>query len=222
MYTEILSILAQAPQPAQLVAVSKTKPDTAIMALYEQGQRVFGENYVQELVDKQRVLPPDIAWHFIGHLQSNKVKYIAPFVSLIHGVDSEKVLLEIHKQGLKNNRVIDCLLQFHIAQEATKFGWDLSSAQAFLSSEAAQGLSHVRICGVMGMATFTDDKVQVRAEFRELKLIFDTLKSTFFAENPAFQHISMGMSDDFQIALEEGATLVRIGSLLFGKRNYSN
>lgn len=219
MYDAILATLAHAPQPAQLVAVSKTKPDAAIQALYDQGQRVFGENYVQELVDKQQRLPADIQWHFIGHLQSNKVKYIAPFVALIHGVDSDKLLLNIQKQAQKQGRVIDCLLQFHIADEATKFGWALEEAQTFLRSDAAAQLTHVRICGVMGMATFTDDKAQVRAEFKHLKIIFDSLKTHFFADSPDFKHISMGMSDDYTIALEEGATLVRIGSLLFGKRD---
>ncbi len=206
------------PAGARLVAVSKTKPNEQILALYEIGQRIFGENYVQEFVEKQASLPKDIEWHFIGHLQSNKVKYIAPFVEMIHAVDSEKLLLEIDKQAAKNNRVIKCLLQFHIAKEESKFGFDLSEVDDFLPKIGGGKLSHISICGVMGMATFTDDKAQVRAEFQQLKHIFDTLKSRYFVDNESFTEISMGMSDDYEIAVAEGSTLVRIGSLLFGKR----
>lgn len=205
-----------------LVAVSKTKPNEAILRLYEQGQRIFGENRVQELVQKYETLPKDIQWHLIGHLQTNKVKYIAPFVQLIHSVDSLKLLQEINKQAAKNDRTIDCLLQMHIADEATKFG--LSEAEAFdlLSAEAYSNMQHIRIVGVMGMATFTDDSTQVRNEFKQLKYIFNQLKQKYFAEKDYFREISMGMSGDYRIAIEEGSTMVRIGSLLFGNRWLGN
>lgn len=201
-----------------LVAVSKTKPQSAILELYEEGQRVFGENRVQELVDKQDALPKDIQWHMIGHLQTNKVKYIAPFVHLIHSVDSPKILKEINKQAVKNDRTIDCLIQFHIAEEDSKYGFDLDEAMTFLKSPEFQGLQNVRIVGVMGMATFTEDENQVRNEFRSLKEIFDLIKKAFFEEVDSFKEISMGMSGDYKIAMEEGSTMVRIGSLLFGAR----
>lgn len=204
---------------AQLVAVSKTKPNTAIMDLYNQGQRIFGENRVQELVDKQASLPTDIEWHMIGHLQSKKVKYIAPFVQMIHAVDSLKLLKEINKRAQQNDRVIDVLLQFHIAEEESKFGFDLSEAEQLLSSTDFKDLKHCRICGVMGMATFTQDMSQVKSEFQKLKSYFEALKNQYFLENEAFKEISMGMSGDYKIALEEGSTMVRIGSLLFGSRN---
>ncbi|MBL7815435.1 MAG: YggS family pyridoxal phosphate-dependent enzyme [Saprospiraceae bacterium] len=206
------------PTQTQLVAVSKTKPNEAILNLYDQGQRAFGENYVQELVEKQATLPNDILWHFIGHLQSNKVKYIAPFVTMIHSVDSFKLLQEINKQAAKHNRVIKVLLQFHIAEEESKFGFDTEGVQQVVQELAQAHLNHVEICGVMGMATFTDDKTQVRREFQHLKSIFDNLKYNYFAQNPSFTQISMGMSDDYKMAIEEGSTMVRIGSLLFGKR----
>ena len=201
-----------------LVAVSKTKPQSAILELYEEGQRVFGENRVQELVDKQDALPKDIQWHMIGHLQTNKVKYIAPFVHLIHSVDSPKILKEINKQAVKNDRTIDCLIQFHIAEEDSKYGFGLDEAMTFLKSPEFQGLQNVRIVGVMGMATFTEDENQVRNEFRSLKEIFDLIKKAFFEEVDSFKEISMGMSGDYKIAMEEGSTMVRIGSLLFGAR----
>jgi PLP dependent protein len=203
---------------AQLVAVSKFKPKEAIEALYAQGQRHFGENYVQEIVEKQPQLPEDICWHFIGHLQSNKVKYIAPFVHLIHTLDGVSLLKEINKQALKNERVIDCLLQFKINDEGTKFGLDESEIEAFFASSEYQNATNVRIVGVMGMTTFTDDKSQVRRELQHLKRIFDNLKLTQYADNHDFKTISMGMSDDYIMALEEGSTMVRIGSLLFGAR----
>lgn len=218
MYQEILNEL-QSTQ-TKLVAVSKTKPKEAILELYEQGQRDFGENKAQELTPKYETLPKDIRWHMIGHLQTNKVKYIAPFVHLIHSVDSQKVLKEINKEARKNERVIDCLLQFKIAQEDTKYGFDLPEAEAMLQSEAFQNYEHVRITGVMGMATFTDDEAQVRREFQKLREIFNVLKNKYFADEPAFKEISMGMSDDYKIAIEEGSTMVRIGTLLFGKRSY--
>ncbi len=204
----------------KLIAVSKTKPNEAVLELYNQGHRAFGENYVQELVDKQATLPTDIDWHFIGHLQSNKVKYIAPFVAMIHAVDSLKLLHEINKQAIRNERIIKVLLQFHIAEEASKFGFDTEGVKKLAEELADATLTHIEICGVMGMATFTDDKVQVKREFQELKHIFDNIKNTYFADNQSFTEISMGMSDDYKMAIEEGSTMVRIGSLLFGKRNY--
>ena len=217
MLTKILTDLL--PYHATLVAVSKTKSNEAILNLYNQGIRIFGENYVQELTAKQESLPKDIQWHFIGHLQTNKIKFIAPYISMIHSVDSLKMLEEIDKQGKRSGRVIDCLLQFHIAQEETKFGLDRLEADEILASSKFQSLHAVRVCGVMGMATFTENKEQVRKEFRSLKDTFDYLKSIYFPEALDFKHISMGMSDDYLMALEEGSTMVRIGSLLFGKRS---
>jgi PLP dependent protein len=216
MLQEILAELSTAE--AQLVAVSKKKSNASILELYAQGQRVFGENYVQELVEKHPSLPQDIQWHFIGHLQTNKVKFIASFVTMIHSVDSVKMLQEVDKQASKYKRVIDVLLQFHIADEDTKFGLDKETAIEVLSNPVLQILHNVRICGVMGMATFTEDKIQVRQEFQQLKEWFDFLKNQYFKDVDYFNTISMGMSDDYRIALEEGSTMVRIGSLLFGKR----
>lgn len=205
-----------------LVAVSKTKPVEDIIALYELGQRDFGENYVQELVDKQAQLPNDISWHFIGHLQSNKVKYIATFVHLIHGVDSFKLLKEINKEAAKNNRVIDVLLQVHIAQEETKFGLDEEELKSVYnrSADGLDLLKNVRICGLMGMASFSDDVEKVRGEFRYLKSLIDWYADLPIA-NSQLSILSMGMSGDYQLAIEEGSTMVRIGSLLFGARNYA-
>ena len=200
-----------------LVAVSKTNPNEAIMEAYEAGQRVFGENKVQEMVQKWEELPKDIEWHMIGHLQRNKVKYIAEFVSLIHGVDSLKLLQEIDKQAQKHNRVIPCLLQMHIAEEDTKFGLDTSELNALLASEGFKALEHVKITGLMGMATFTSNKNQVRKEFAQLKSIFNGLKQKL----SHISILSMGMSGDYHIAVEEGSTMVRIGSSIFGTRNYS-
>jgi hypothetical protein len=204
---------------ATLVAVSKTKPVTDIQALYDLGHRDFGENYVQELVEKQALLPKDIRWHFIGHLQSNKVKYIAPFVHLIHGVDSMKLLQTIHKQGAANQRRIPVLLQVHIAQEETKFGLDAMELRQILQDPSLQnGMDHVQISGLMGMASFSDDRELVRGEFRKLKALFDAVKQAFFSKDDAFSVLSMGMSADYQMALEEGSTMIRVGSLLFGSR----
>ena len=205
-----------------LVAVSKTKPVEDILALYELGQRDFGENYVQELVDKQAQLPKDIRWHFIGHLQSNKVKYIAPFVQLIHGVDSLKLLKEINKEAAKNNRVIDVLLQVHIAQEETKFGLNEEELKNIYNKNAdgLGELKNVRICGFMGMASFSDDLEKVRSEFTYLISLFDWFADLSIA-NCQLSILSMGMSGDYKIAVEEGSTMVRIGSLLFGARNYA-
>ena len=199
-----------------LVAVSKTKPNEAIQSLYNAGQRIFGENRVQELVAKQEALPKDIQWHCIGHLQRNKVKYIAPFVALIHSIDSIELLKEVNKQAKKNNRTISILLQFHIAKEESKFGLNLKEAKVILESKFT--FEHITFAGVMGMATFTSDEEQVKLEFQSLKAIFDSLKSDYFDTDSNFKEISMGMSGDYQLALAEGSTMVRIGSLLFGSR----
>lgn len=206
------------PEDVTLVAVSKTKPNEDLMEAYNSGQRILGENRAQELVDKAEALPKDIEWHMIGHLQRNKVKYIAPFVSLIHGVDSPRLLKEINKQAKKNERVIDVLLQFHIAKEETKFGFDFDEAKELLESPDFPKLEHINIKGVMGMATFTEDKEKVRDEFRTLNNYFLVLKSNFFKFNEDFRIISMGMSNDYQIAIEEGSNMIRIGSSIFGAR----
>ena len=216
MLKKILSELA--PTKTKLIAVSKTKPNEAIQKMYDDGQRIFGENKVQELVGKYEALPKDIEWHLIGHLQSNKVKYIAPFINMIHSVDSLKLLNEINKQAAKNNRIIEVLLQFHIAEEMSKFGLDIKEANELLTSSIFAEMKNVKVVGVMGMATFTNDLDQVRKEFRVLKYIFNQLKNNYFEQDEAFQEISMGMSGDYQIAIEEGSTMVRIGSLLFGTR----
>lgn len=206
------------PDRVTLVAVSKTKPNELILEAYEGGQRIFGENKVQELVDKYESLPKDIEWHMIGHLQSNKVKYIAPFVSLIHGVDSFKLLKEINKQGLKNDRVIPVLLQFHIAQEESKFGFEYTELEELVRNNPLNALENVDIQGVMGMASFTSDQRQVADEFFSLKEIHETLKENYFTKD-SFKTISMGMSGDYRIAIEFGSTMIRIGSTIFGGRN---
>ena len=206
------------PENVELVAVSKTKSIEQINEAFDSGHRHLGENKVQELVSKYEVLSKEIHWHFIGHLQRNKVKYIAPFVHLIHGVDSIKLLTEINKQGQKNNRVIDILLQFHIAQEDTKFGLNLDEAIAIITSDDYKNCKNVRIAGIMGMASYTVDKEQVRKEFKHLKQVFDTLKESHFANDSPFCKISMGMSGDYQIAIEEGSTMIRVGSSIFGVR----
>ena len=207
------------PDNVEIVAVSKTKPVEDILKAYEAGQRAFGENKAQELISKQPELPADIQWHYIGHLQTNKVKYIVPFVSLIHSVDRLKLLKTINKESRKANRTVDALLQFHIAEEDTKFGLSLDEARDMLNSEVYKNAENIHIKGVMGMATFTDDKAQIRREFKELKNIFDTLKNEFFSDNSEFQHISSGMSSDYPIAIEESSTIVRLGSVIFGPRN---
>jgi len=215
-FSDIRKTLSE--KAVKLIAVSKTKPNEDIILLYNEGQRIFGENRVQELLSKYEALPKDIEWHLIGHLQTNKVKYIAPFVSLIHSVDSLNLLTEINRQAVKNNRVIDCLLQFHIAVEETKFGLDPDEAMSLLGSDDFKKMQNVRIVGVMGMASFTDKSEAVRQEFKHLKSIFSELKSNYFRTEESFCEISMGMSGDYEIALEEGSTMVRIGSLLFGER----
>mgnify|MGYP001362388637 CR=1 FL=1 len=213
----LLNIQSQLPKNVTLVAVSKTKPVADLMEAYNAGQRVFGENYVQELVEKHEALPKDIQWHFIGHLQSRKVKFIAPFVNLIHGVDSLKLLHEINKEAQKNNRVIDCLLQIFIAEEESKFGLDEKELTEILSSEEFKNLKNIRIIGLMGMATFTENQDQIKKEFQNLKTIFDKV-SKQKTENCQLNTISMGMSGDYQLAIECGSTMVRIGSSIFGVR----
>ncbi len=216
----ILELKKQLPETVSLVAVSKTKPNEDILAAYEVGQRIFGENKVQDLTRKYEELPKDIEWHFIGHPQTNKVKYIASFVGLIHGVDSLKLLKIIDKEAEKNQRKIRCLLQFHIARESTKFGLDEPEADGILSSDEFKDLKHVQVAGVMGMATYTDDHDQIRNEFRTLRNIFTSLKNKYFSDTNTFCEISMGMSDDYPIAVEEGSTMIRVGSKIFGERNY--
>ncbi|MBX6380876.1 MAG: YggS family pyridoxal phosphate-dependent enzyme [Thermoflavifilum aggregans] len=213
-YQQLLQELQ--PRNVKLIAVSKTFPPEAILALYEKGHRDFGENYVQELVSKQKVLPPDIRWHFIGHLQTNKVKHIAPFIHCIQSVDSIRVLQEIDRQAEKYQRIIPVMLQVHIAKETTKFGLDEASLHELLKQH--QAWPHARIIGLMGMATFTDNTQVIQSEFHYLKLLFDQLKQTYFSDNPNFSELSMGMSHDYRIAVQEGSTMVRIGSLIFGER----
>jgi hypothetical protein len=216
---QLKKIKSTIPENITLVAVSKTKPNSLITEAYQAGQRHFGENKVQELVDKHDALPKDIHWHFIGHLQTNKVKYIAPFIHLIHAVDSLKLLKEIDKQGEKNKRTIDVLIQFHIAKEESKFGLSFQDAIDLFDEIPYLQLNNIRIVGVMGMATNTTDIEQIRTEFKTLKKYFDLIKSNYFRFTPYFKEISMGMSGDYQIAIEEGSTMVRIGSLIFGGRS---
>ena len=206
------------PSSVTLIAVSKTKPVSDLSVAYATGQRHFGENKVQEMVEKAAQLPTDIKWHLIGHLQTNKVKYMASFVHLIHGVDSLKLLVEIDKQAAKVARVQDVLLQFHIAQEETKFGLSLAEAQDLLNSTTYNQLQHVRVCGVMGMASFTSDQQQIRNEFQELVQIFKQVQQAYFPNQAHFKEISMGMSGDYQLAIENGSTMVRVGSKIFGGR----
>lgn len=210
------------PDHVTLVAVSKFQPVEKILQAYSTGHRDFGENYVQELKEKYEALPKDIRWHFVGHLQSNKVKYIAPFVHLIHGVDSLKLLQEINKQGLKNNRVISCLLQIHIAQEETKFGLSFEEAEHLLKSDELKKWANIKILGCMGMATNTDNRDQIKKEFLSLKNFFDGIKNTLTAPNIDMQVLSMGMSNDYHIAIECGSTMVRIGTSIFGERQKNN
>ena len=202
----------------QLVAVSKTKPVEEVKEAYDAGQRVFGENMVQELVEKYEHLPKDIDWHLIGHLQTNKVKYIAPFISMIQSVDSMKLLQEIDKQAQKSSRVIDCLLQVYIADEETKYGLGFDEVIDLLRSEEFAGLSHVKIRGLMGIATNTDNEKQIKEEFYELKTFFDGIRQSYFRKDPAFDVLSMGMSSDYKIAIEQGSNMVRLGSTIFGQR----
>ncbi len=224
MYTigeKIASIKGQIPEQVRLVAVSKTKPINLIQEAYDAGQRIFGENKALEMRDKHQALPDNIHWHFIGHLQTNKVKYIAPFVKLIHSIDSMKILKEVNKQALKNNRIISCLLQFHIASEETKFGLSAKEAYAILSSEEFKSMKNIKITGVMGMASNTFDTELIKEEFKYLRTIYQNLQFDFFLNDIFFREISMGMSGDYQIAVKEGSTLIRIGSSIFGARDYS-
>lgn len=214
------NIIATLPSHVTLVAVSKTKPTTDILEAYNAGQRIFGENKIQEMAEKHEALPKDIQWHMIGHVQRNKVKYMASFVSLIHGVDNFKLLVEINKQAKKHNRIINCLLQIKIASEDSKFGMAPSEASEILQSEAFSTLKNIKITGVMGMATFTDNTVQIENEFKLLKSTFNNLKS-FKTENCQLKTISMGMSGDYKLAIACGSTMVRVGSSIFGARNYS-
>lgn len=209
-------ILTTIPPKVELVAISKTKPVEALMEAYGAGQRIFGENKVQEMVIKQEAMPKDIHWHMVGHLQSNKVKFIVPFVSLIHSIDSQKLLAEVDKEASKINRVVDCLLQVHIASEETKFGFDRNELISLANSGLLADYGHVRVCGLMGMATFTDNQDQVRGEFRGLKSLFEETKPLF---GLSFRQLSMGMSGDYLVAIKEGSTMVRIGSSIFGERN---
>lgn len=213
-------IKASLPAQVTLVAVSKTHPNEAIEAAYGEGQRVFGENKVQELAEKAAALPKDIEWHLIGHLQTNKVKYIASFVHLIHAVDSEKLLKEINKRAAQENRVIKVLLQMHIAEESNKFGFDESELMALLDSGRIEAFENISVAGLMGMATFTDDENQVRKEFTSLKNMFDRLKADHF-KDLEFNTLSMGMSGDYKLAIEEGSTMIRVGSSIFGAREYA-
>ena len=210
----LLNIKSSLPNHVTLVAVTKTKPISDLMQAYETGHRIFGENKIQEMTDKWEQMPKDIQWHMIGHIQSNKVKYMAAYVSLIHGVDSLKLLEEINKQALKNNRVIDCLLQLHIAEEETKFGLNEKELDELLQSETFKNLKNIKIVGLMGMATYTDNQTQIRKEFQHLKTIFDSFK----IQNLSFKILSMGMSGDYKLAIECGSTMVRIGSSIFGGR----
>lgn len=213
----ISKIKSNTPTNVTLVAVSKTYPNSALLEAYEAGQRVFGENKVQELTNKYETLPKDIEWHMIGHLQTNKVKYIAPFVSLIHGVDSFKLLKEINKRAAQNERVINCLLQIHIAEEDTKFGFDEKEVVELIQSEAFQDLKNIKIVGLMGMATNTTDESQIRKEFKSLRTLFTKLNT----QHSSLNTLSMGMSSDYKIAIEEGSTMIRVGSSIFGQRNYN-
>lgn len=209
----------QLPSTVKLVAVSKTKPVSDILAAYNAGQRIFGENRVQEILNKKDLLPADIEWHLIGHLQTNKVKAILPFISLIHSIDTYKLLVAVNSEALKINTIIDCLLQIHIATEETKFGFSMEELNDNSQSAVFRDCRNIRICGVMGMATFTDDADLIRKEFGYLRECFHSLKETYFKSNTSFNEISMGMSGDYKLALREGSTMVRIGSLIFGERN---
>jgi PLP dependent protein len=216
--TNIKHLKLQLPKSVKLVAVSKTKPVTEILEAYNSGQRLFGENRVQELLNKKDHLPADVEWHLIGHLQTNKVKFIVPFISMIQSVDSIKLLVSINSEAKRINRVINCFLQIHIASEETKFGFSMCDLAEIMRSEDISMLKNIRLCGVMGMATFTSDTAQVKKEFAYLRNCFNSLKNNYFSSIPEFREISMGMSGDYKIAIEEGSTMIRIGSLIFGER----
>lgn len=213
-------IIDELPDGVRLVAVSKFHPDEAIREAYDAGQRIFGESKVQEMTAKYESLPKDIEWHFIGHLQTNKIKYMAPYVTLIHGIDSYKLLEEVNKQAIRANRVISCLIQIHIAQEETKFGFSFEECRDMLQEGNWKSLQNIRICGLMGMATNTDSIEQIDREFCLLNMFFKEIKSTYFADEPTFKEISMGMSHDYHQAIAQGSTLIRVGSKIFGDRIY--
>lgn len=217
---QIKRLRSELPEGVNLLAISKYQPIASLQEAYDAGQRMFGENHIQEMAAKAAALPKDIAWHFTGHVQTNKIKYMASFVSLIHAVDSFRLLREINKHAAKHNRVIDCLLQIHIAQEDTKYGLTVQECRELLAHEPWRELENVRIVGLMAMGSNTDDMEQVRGEFRQMKQLFDELKKTYFAEEPSFCQLSEGMTDDYPIAIEEGSTIVRIGSMIFGDRVY--
>lgn len=216
----IRQIRSELPAGVRLVAVSKFHPNEAIEEAYRAGQRIFGESKVQEMTDKHDSLPQDIEWHFIGHLQTNKVKYIVPYVALIHGIDSFKLLAEVDKQAAKVGRRVDCLLQLHIAREETKFGFSFDECRQMLAEGQWRQLQHVRLCGLMGMATNTDNTTQIKEEFESLSQFFREVKATWFADDDAFRELSMGMSHDYHEAIAAGSTLVRVGSKIFGERIY--
>ena len=218
--SSLQDVLSELPQQTRLVAVSKFHPNETIMEAYEAGQRIFGESKVQEMTQKYESLPKDIEWHFIGHLQTNKIKYMIPYVSLIHGIDSYKLLTEVNKQAAKVNRIIPCLLQIHIAQEETKFGFSFEECKDMLNAGEWKELKNIRISGLMGMATNTDSTEQIDNEFRSLSMFFQEVRQTYFPEEPTFKELSMGMSHDYHQAVDEGSTLVRVGSKIFGERNY--
>ena len=213
-------VLSELPEKVRLVAVSKFHPNEAIEEAYRAGQRVFGESKVQEMTAKYESLPKDIEWHFIGHLQTNKIKYIVPYVALIHGIDSYKLLAEVDKQAAKVGRRVDCLLQLHIAREETKFGFSFDECRQMLAEGQWRQLQHVRLCGLMGMATNTDNTTQIKEEFESLSQFFREVKATWFADDDAFRELSMGMSHDYHEAIAAGSTLVRVGSKIFGERIY--
>lgn len=217
---QIEEIHRELPANVQLVAVSKFHPDEAVMQAYVAGQRIFGENHVQEMAGKYERLPKDIEWHFLGHLQTNKIKYIVPFVSLIHSIDTYKLLVEVNRFAVKADRTIDCLLQLHIAQEETKFGFSFDECRDMLKAGEWHNLKNVRIVGVMGMATNTGHVEQVAKEFKSLKNFFEEIKNSYFADEDSFKEVSMGMTHDYPIAVQNGSTLVRIGTKIFGERDY--
>ena len=217
---QIKRLRSELPEGVNLLAISKYQPIEALQEAYDAGQRMFGENHIQEMAAKAAALPKDIAWHFTGHVQTNKIKYMASFVSLIHAVDSFRLLREINKHAAKHDRIIDCLLQIHIAQEDTKYGLTIEECRELLATEPWRELTNVRIVGLMAMGSNTDDMELVRGEFRQMKQLFDELKDTYFADEPSFSQLSEGMTDDYPIAIEEGSTIVRIGSMIFGDRVY--
>lgn len=217
----LLQVKSQVPDNVCLIAVSKTKPVEAIQEAYDCGQRVFGENKAQEMREKHAVLPQDIQWHMIGHLQENKIKYIIPYVTMIHSIDSLKLLKEVNKKAIQCERVVDCLIEMDISHEDSKFGLSIEELRDMLESEDFQAMNNVRICGLMGIGSITDDREKTRQEFRNLKNMFEDIRKEYFQDKEYFTHISMGMSGDYDIAIEEGSTFVRVGSKIFGERDYS-